>query len=159
MTMPILDLLPRRSAWLLCALAGFAAGPSQAQSNPQIGSLPDAFEMTPGVTAYLHPEGNPDVTVFRYDHDDGTIVVDGRRATVRPSGRARTETAFDQSAGVTRTYDVQVWRPRDRSFEVEVWERSVDDGGGDCMETVGGLTVRKRGRQTHLRIEGQACQF
>lgn len=143
-----------RLALLLCLVTA-----AHAQSGPRIGTIPDAFDMTPGVTATLHPENNPEATVFRYDHDSGTIVVDGRSATVRRSGRERTETAVEAGTGIRRTYDVQIWRPRDRSFEVEVWERSVDDGGGDCIEMRGGITVRKRGRSTHLRVTGEACQF
>lgn len=143
------------------ALLLVLATAAHAQSGPHIGTIPDAFDQTPGVTAYLHPETNPEATVFRYDADRGTIVVDGRSTTVRPVGRSREETAVEAGTGIRRGYSVQLWRPRDRSFEVEVWERSIgdDEAGGDCTEIRGGITVRKRGRTTHLRVTGEACQF
>lgn len=141
----------------------FATAPAAAQA-PRLSDVGTGGDTSfnSGVTLYVNPEGNYDVTYLRWGPNadsPAVVIVDGQRTTLRSVGRGSTRTARDAS-GVTRSYDVSTFRSRDRSVEVELWLRGADDeDGGDCIQQVGGMTVRKRGRETHVRVSASACQF
>jgi len=139
---------------------------SAVQAQPCIGVVPNAETgYTSEGRSYLcySVEGRNDGCVFFLENTRRGSVsrmnVDGRTTAVRKVGRERTQTAYDRQYRVTRTYSVSNYRAADGSFTAELWERNNDTEGGDCVEMRGGLTVRKGGRQTHVRVEGQGCTF
>jgi len=137
-----------------------------ALAQPQIGVVPGADVGVMGATTIcMSLEGQPnggcvfyEVRSFRSSRHIIRMRVDGRTTDLRETGRSTTRTAYDREHRMTRSYTVQTYRAADGSFTAELWTRGDDiEGGGDCSEMRGGLTVRKRGRQTHVRLEGAAC--
>ena len=85
--------------------------------------------------------------------------VNGQTIEVVRVGRVYEAQAFDATIGRNRTYTVDTYRARGGAFTAELWTRGDDneDDGGDCSSQLGGLTVRKGGRQTQMRIQGFSC--
>lgn len=88
-----------------------------------------------------------------FDGSLNRVNIDGRDYTVSRVSRRRAH-AFDREAGIRREYTVSIYRPQDRSFEVELWERHEMEG--EWSRVLGGMTVRRRGTHTMVRVEGAA---
>lgn len=151
----------RLALWTVSTLAALPA-----VAQPRIGVVPGAGVGEMGATTIcMSLEGQPDggcvfyeVRSFRSSRHVIRMHVDGRTTALREVGSARTRTAYDREYRVTRTYHVQNYRAADGSFTAELWTRGDDiEDGGDCGEMRGGLTVRKRGQQTHVRLQGAGC--
>ena len=147
-------------------LIASALAPPSLFAQPRIGVVPGAEVGVMGATTICmslggHPNGGClfyEVRSFRSSRHIIRMRVDGRTADLREVGRATTRTAYDREYRETRSYTVQNYRAADGTFTAELWTRSDDiEDGGDCGEMRGGLTVRKRGRQTHIRLEGAGC--
>lgn len=146
----------------LLVLLVLASAPASAQSIRlgDVGAGGDT-SFNSGVTLLVSPRDNYDVTYLRWgpNADSPALVsVDGRRVSLRSTGRSTTRTARD-AGGLLRTYDVSTFRSRDRAVEVELWLRDDDDGGGDCIQQRGGMTVRAGGRVWNEHVVASACQF
>lgn len=134
-------------------------------AQPRVGVVPGANVGGMGATTIcMSREGQPNGGCVFYEvrpfrgRASIQMHVDGRTAALRELGRGTTRTAYDREYRVTRTYHVQHYRAVDGSFTAELWTRSDDvEDGGDCGEMRGGVTVRKAGRQTHVRLEGAGC--
>lgn len=137
---------------LLCCLSLVMASPGFAQ--PRIGRVHASVEY--GNTV-LYPEHDRSAPVFAYVAGSGYWMnIDGRLTEIGLIDNQGSARGFDQRARVMRTYRVERYRPRDRSFTVELWQREVETGR-ECNEAFGRLTVRKGGRQTHVRLVGYDC--
>lgn len=128
--------------------------PATALAQPRLGRVQAPVEY--GNTV-LYPENDRSAPVFAYVAASGYwMTVDGRRTELEHLSSRAGARALDPASGVMRTYHVERYRARDRSFTVELWQREVETGG-ECNEAFGGLTVRKAGQQTHLRVVGYDC--
>ena len=127
-----------------------------AQDGPSIGFVTDCNDDGYGERLYLETDfDDPNACPIFRDDDMGTFVrIDGLLKEVSAVSR-REETVRDESSGVSREYQVAVFRPRDRSFEIETWTRYEPQGPTHAV-VYGGFTVRKAGRTTSVRVAGTA---
>lgn len=127
-----------------------------AQRPPSIGCVRNVSDWEAGTALSREGESRRECYVFYSPSFDGStnrVNIDGRDYSVQRVSRRRNH-AFDQAAGIRREYTVTIYRPRGNAFEVELWERHELDGEGSRV--LGGMTVRRRGTQSMVRVEGYA---
>ena len=141
----------------LFALA-FLSATAFLQQDPRIGCVRQLPEFVAGLSLQREGETRRECYVYyvpEHDSNFGLVNVDGRDYRVRETHRRRAS-AVDRAAGVTRQYDVLTLTPRDGGFEAELWMRNHSEPGWESSEIRGGLTVRKDGGQTTIRVVGGA---
>lgn len=129
---------------------------SRAQSAPSVGCVRNTSDWEAG-TAFTREGDTRECYVFYSPSFDGTINrvnVDGRDVLVYRASQ-RQASAMDEAAGIRRQYTVTTYRPRNRRFEVELWERHVSDGW-EGSTAFGGMTVRRGSRSTTVRLVGSS---
>ena len=153
--------LPALAALLVLACGALSA-PALAQRAPTVGvvRLSSSFQTTFELFAEASPragavfavnDGGCNINVPP-DCDYALVNVDRSTIRVRQVGPARQEQATD-AAGVTRAYSVGTWRDVSRRTTVEIWTRQDGCEVHTC-ELRGGITVRRGGRSTTVRVVG-----